>query len=160
MLTNEEFTGVVKHLTGEKLSLRVAALDDLSQYPSADARILPTLTRLIYDKTPCLIGIPFLFAEIRWLAAHALAAERAALGIMKPVRLRNVVEPLDTGGVVSHEDKAGIDGRGGVEGVLSSFAILNDMGYLPRYELDLSYWIEKQPEEVPPVMGRLALAVA
>lgn len=159
MLNNQELSEIIEDLTSSDASLRCAMLRVLWDDPAADARILPYLERLLYDKTPCLLAIPYRFGEIRWLAAHALAAERAALGIMKPVRLRNVVPPLDTGGVVNHEDKAGIDGRGGVEGVLENFAILNDRGYLPRHDVELSYWIE-EPLEVQPVMARLALAVA
>jgi HEAT repeat protein len=137
MLNHNEFTGVVKHLTGEKLSLRVAALKDFQRYPSGDRRILPYLERFLYDKTPCLIAIPFVYGEIRWLAAHALAAERAALGINEPVRLRNVVKPLDQADYAKALKAANIMGRGGLEGVLSTIATLRDGGYLPMIKLNL-----------------------
>jgi hypothetical protein len=111
MLTGQEFTEFVEDITSGDLSPVVATVEDLRDYPSADARVLPYLSRLLYDKRACLVAIPFLFAEVKWLAAHALAAERAALGIQKPVRLRQVVTPLDTGGIVSAEYAAGIEQR-------------------------------------------------
>lgn len=160
MLSNQELSEIIEELTNNEVSMKSAMLKVLWDDPAADARILPYLERLLYDKTPCLLAIPYRFGEIRWLAAHALAAERAALGIMKPVRLRNVVPPLDTAGVVSHEDKAGINGRGGVEGVLESFAILNEKGYLPRYDLELSYWMEQPTQGVFPTLRARVPALA
>lgn len=76
-----------------------------------------------------------------------MAAERAAQGILEPVRLQNVVPPLSTGDVIAAEYEAGINGRGGVEGILESIGILNEMGYLPRYDLELSYWIDEDKHE-------------
>ena len=150
MLTEEEYPEIIADLTGNNTSIKSDLLRVLCQHPSADRRILPYLSRLLYDKSPCLLSIPYLFGEIRWLAAHALAAERAALGIQKPVSLRQVVKPLDTGDIVRAEYAAGIKPRGGVDGLLINFGILNDMGgYLPHYDLNLSYWIEEQRDEVP-----------
>jgi len=53
------------------------------------------------------------------------------------IPLKNMVRPVYTGEIIAAEQLANINGRGGVEGVLESFAIVRDMGYLPRYELDL-----------------------
>ena len=159
MLTTEEFPEIIEDLIGSDVSMKAALLRVLWQHPSADERILPYLSRLLYDKSPCLLSIPSLFGEIRWLAAHALAAERAVLGIQKPVCLRQVVKPLDTGGIVRAEYAAGIKPRGGVDGLLVNFAILNDMGYLPLYDLDLSYWIDTSRNKVlaqEPILLRTA----
>ena len=115
---------------------RAAALQDLWEFPSADPRILPYLEERLHDKTPCLLAIPYVFGEIRWLAAHALAAERAALGINQSVRV-TVVKPAETLDIMAAECKADIDGEGGVEGLLESLAILRDMGYMPMTELNI-----------------------
>ncbi|MGB0386575.1 MAG: hypothetical protein ACPGWR_17335 [Ardenticatenaceae bacterium] len=147
MLTNQELSEVVEDLTSSDASFRCVMLRVLWESPAADKRILPYLERLLHDKSACLLAIPYCFGEIRWLAAQALGAERAALGILEPVRLQNAVKPLSTADVVTAEYEAGIDGRGGVEGVLESFAILNEMGYLPRYDLELSYWIDEEEYE-------------
>lgn len=137
MLTNQEFAEFVEDITSGNLSLIVATLEDLRDYPSADERVLPYLERLQYNKTPCILGIPLIFGEVRWLAAHALAAERAKLGIRKPIYLRNVVKPINTAGITYAEEAANIEFKGGVEGVLENLAILRDKGYLPLYDLYL-----------------------
>ncbi|MGB0384029.1 MAG: hypothetical protein ACPGWR_04315 [Ardenticatenaceae bacterium] len=137
MLTDQDFNELIEDMNSEDLSLRAATLKVLREYPSADQRVLPYLERLLHDKTPCLAGIPYIYAEIRLLAAHALAVERAALGINQPIPLKNMVRPVYTGDIVAAERLANIKARGCVEGMLESFAIVRDLGYLPRYDLDL-----------------------
>jgi len=136
MLTNQDFTELAEDLRSEELSLRVATLKAFRKLPSGDARILPHLEPLLQDKTPCILGYPYIFGEVRWLAAHALAAERAALGMNQPVRVQNVVKPINTAGITYAEEAANVEFKGGVEGVLENLAILRDMGYLPLIDLD------------------------
>lgn len=156
MLTKQEFVGVVEHLTGDDLSLRVAALKDLWHYPSSDERILPYLEQFLHDKTTCIIARPYLFAEVRWLAANALAAERKALAIDQVVELQHVVRPLDMRTYNKARKAANISFRVGVEGVLENLSILRDMGYLPMYDLLLSPQPrakkEKRAIAAPPVL--------
>ena len=147
MLTNDDFAEFVQDMIGEDVPLRAAGLQVLWESPAADERLLPYLEYLLHDESPCLLAIPYRFGVVRWLAAQALAAERAALGILEPVRLQNVVKPLSTADVITAKYEAGIKGRGGVEGVLESIGILNEMGYLPRYDLELSYWIDEDKDE-------------
>jgi len=137
MLTNKEWKETASHLTGSDLSFKVATLKDFWRYPSADPRLLPYLEDLIDDKTPCLLAIPYLFAEVRWLAAKALAASRSALEIREPVRLRNVVRPIDMKEYTRARKAAQVELKVGVEGVLENIAILRDMGYLPLTDLNL-----------------------
>ena len=66
-----------------------------------------------------------------------MAAERAALGINEPVGVQNVVKPINTAGITYAEEAANVEFKGGVEGVLENLAILRDMGYLPRIDLNL-----------------------
>lgn len=137
MLSKQEFTEFVEDINSEDLSLVVATLNDLRDYPSADRRVLPYLERLLEDKRPCLLAIPYIFGEIRWLAAKALLAEREALGIGEPVRVLNVVQPIDMKGYAKARRAANISIQGGVEGVCENLAMLRDMGYLPMYDLIL-----------------------
>lgn len=161
MLTDQELSEVVEDLTSSDASFRCVMLRVLWERPAADERLLPYLEYLLHDESPCLLAIPYRFGVVRWLAAQVLAAERAALGILEPVRLQNVVPPLSTGDVLGAEYEAGIKGRGGVEGVLESIGILNEMGYLPRYDLELSYWIDEdkhedeKDEEMPHMIERM-----
>lgn len=137
MLTDTELQELVEDLHSQDLSLRVAALKDLWQYPSGDARILPYLEALLEDKTLCIIMLPYQYGEIRWLAAHALAAERTALGIQEPVKLLGVIRPLDTQEFVAVSQAAGVEYSGGVEGVLATLAILRGRDQLPLDDLKL-----------------------
>lgn len=157
MFSDQEFNEFVKDMQSENLSLRVAGLKVLRQRPSGDKRVLSHLERLLEDKTPCLLSIPFVYGELRWLAAQALAAERAKLGINQPVYLWNVVKPLNSKGYATARRAANIKGEGGLEGVLKNLVILRDMGCLPMVDLKLSYWIDRHDEA--PVKKRKASPV-
>ena len=137
MLTDQDFTELMEGLTGPDESARGITLRALWQLPTGDKRFLPYLEELLNDKTPCLLGLPFIYGEIRWLAAQALAAEREAQGIMEPVYLENIVKPIYTDGISKAEEEAGVEFKWGVEGVLENLPILRDGGYLPMYDLEL-----------------------
>lgn len=137
MLTDIDYAELSADLNGDDVSLRAVTLEAFWKLPSADKRILPDLERLLHDKTPCLLGLPYIFGEIRWLAANALAAEREALGIREAVRLPNVVIPIDTMGIMRVADAADVKVRGGVEGLIDTLGILQETDKLPRYDLYL-----------------------
>ena len=160
MLTNQEFNEFVEDITSQDLSIRVATLRVFWDYPSADERVLPYLERLLNDKTPCLLGHPYIFGEIRWLAAHALATQRAILGIQTPIHLPDVVDPVDTADIIHAERLAHIDGGAGVEGLLKSFAILRDREYLPLYDLHLSEWLGEADDAPAMMMPSMPALVA
>jgi hypothetical protein len=137
MLTDQEFSEFVEDMTVENISKKAAMLRAISKLPSADKRVTLYLERLLHDTTPCLLGIPYIFGEIRWLAAKALAAEREALAIRETVRLQNVVRPLNTMGIMRAADAANVRVRGGVEGLLETLGKLQEMDKLPLYDLYL-----------------------
>jgi hypothetical protein len=143
MLKDDEFKELVEDLHGKDLCRRVATLKILQKYPSEDERVLQHLEALLDDKTLCVLMLPYRFGEIRWLAAQALAAERASLENEEPVRLQNVVRPLDTEEFVALREKAGVKSRGGVDGVLEALVTLREMGQLPLYDLELLLKIKK-----------------
>ena len=151
MLTQEEFREVVKYLTSQEVGLRVAALKDLWQFPSADTRILPYLEDLLHDKTPCILGFPYIFGEIRWLAARALASERATLGISEPVQLPSVVRPAETMDMMRAADAANFRLRGGVDGMVADLAILRDMGYMPMIGLHYVPSVKSSAKQDPTI---------
>jgi SNF2 family DNA or RNA helicase len=137
MLNDKEIQELIEDLSSPDVSIRVATLKTLCQDPSQDERVLPYLESLLGDTTPCIVMLPYRFGEIRWLAAKALVAERAALEYSEPVRLHNVVKPFDTEEARVLAASAGIKSRGGVEGVLETLTILREMGKLPLYDLDM-----------------------
>ena len=148
MLTNQEWKETVEHLTGNDVSLKVATLKDFWRFPSADPRPLPYLEDLLDDKTPCLLAIPYLFGEVRWLAAKALLAEREALNIRQPVRVQNVLRPLDMKEYTRARKAAQVELKVGVEGVLENIAILRDLGYLALIDLNLYPKVKEEPLEL------------
>lgn len=138
MLSEYEVQEIIEDLDSQNTSMRVATLKDLRQDPSKDQRVLRHLERLLKDTTPGIVMLPYRFGEIRWLAAYALAAERAALGIKKPVHLQGVVRPFSTEEFVTIRNNAvGIEVKGGIEGVLKSMPILREQGKLPLYNLEI-----------------------
>ncbi|BAY28162.1 helicase-like protein (plasmid) [Calothrix sp. NIES-2100] len=137
MLNDNEFQELVEDLSSTDVSIRVAALEILCQEPLEDERVLPHLEALLNDTTPCVVMLPYRFGEIRWLAAKALVAERAALGHSEPVRLHGVIQPFDTEEFTSLALAAGVKSGSGVDGVLKAFVILREMGRLPLYDLEL-----------------------
>lgn len=64
MLTDQEFTDLLEDMNSNEFSLQVASLRDLWRYPSADARVLPYLEERLNDKTPCILGYPYIFGEM------------------------------------------------------------------------------------------------
>ena len=132
---DRDFRATVEHLQSDDLLLQSATLKTLVIDPLGDQRILPYLEALLTDTTPCLVAIPYRFGEIRWLAARALAKERAVLGIKEPVYLQNVVKPLTGQALADLEREAHIQARGGIDGLLETFAQLRAMGKLLLYDL-------------------------
>lgn len=136
-MSDEELAELLADLASDDLTMRTAVLHTLAMAPSGDPRILPVLERLLADRTPCLVQIPYLFGELCWLAAYALAAERAACGIAEPVRLLGVARPLSTEELGRFEQAAGMRGRAGVDGLVEVFGKLDDLGRVPRCDLVL-----------------------
>jgi hypothetical protein len=138
MLSDQEFKELLEDLHSPDLSMRLATLQVMGQHPTKDTRVLPHLESLLNDTTPCIVAIPYHYGEIRWLAAYALAAERAAMGISEPVTLKNVVIPLDTQELAAIQKASNIPrGGGNIEGALKTFQTLRAMGKLPLYDLEL-----------------------
>lgn len=136
-MTDEEFAEMLADLHSDDRRLQTALLQTLMMSPTGDPRFLPELEPLLEDRSPCLVQIPYLFGELRWLAAHALAAERAACGVAEPVRVLGVAVPLSTDELGGLERAAGLRGRGGVDGRLEMFGKLNKLGKVPRADLVL-----------------------
>ncbi|WP_218080573.1 hypothetical protein [Anthocerotibacter panamensis] len=89
---------------------------------------------LLEDKSACIISIPYRYGEVRWLAAHALANVWAALGMMEPVRLQNILYPLDTTELCVIARGVDIEVKG--NRILDDFNTLNEMGKLPLCNLE------------------------
>lgn len=132
-LSDEDLAYTLEALTGDDAERCAIALRVLSDAPAGDERLLAPIEALLDDRRPCLIQIPFVYAEIRWLAAQALAAERGLLGIDAPVHLE-AIEPLTTNALAEAEERAGVRGHGSA---LERFAQLQEIEALPIVQLDI-----------------------
>jgi hypothetical protein len=94
VLTDEERVLILAELGGD-VEERAAMLKELAASPTGDDEVRAAVEGLLSDETPCIVAIPPAVGEVRWLAAHALAAECGAAGIAGTVRLAKVVRPLE-----------------------------------------------------------------
>lgn len=92
-LTDEERALILAELDGDT-EARVAMLKELAEFPTGDGAVRAAVGRLLDDGSVCILHIPFV-GEVRWLAAHALAAERGAAGMTEAVRLAQAARPLE-----------------------------------------------------------------
>lgn len=137
MLSDHEFDEVLEDLQSQDLSLRVATLKGIQRHPSEDARVLSYLEVMLDDFTPCVVMLPHHFGELRWLAAYALAAERAAMDINDPVTLKDVLKPLNIEELITIQEKFSLSNQKGIEGMLEVVQILREKKQLPFYDLKL-----------------------
>ncbi|MEU7532372.1 hypothetical protein AB0A74_42020 [Saccharothrix sp. NPDC042600] len=137
MLTDEELGEIVDILKASDAHRRTTMLGVLAKAPTGDPRVLPVVEELLADDTPDLISVPMLFGEIRWVAAHALAAERRAASVPTPVELEGIPQPLSSDELSALVDRSGLPRRAGVDGMLTSFAALRERGLLPVTTLRL-----------------------
>ncbi len=158
MLTKEDFTDLVRNLTSHDQELRVIALENLWQVPSGDIRLIPYIEALLSDKTLCLLGIPYIFGEVRWLAAKALIAEREMQGMSEGVQLQNIVQPLTMKEYAQARRAAQIELKVGTEGVVENLVILREKGYLPMIDLHLSPEVTRGRTETAPQIPILVAA--
>jgi hypothetical protein len=82
-------------------------------------------------------SVPLLIGEMRWLAAHALAALRRTLELDIPVVLDDAVAPLDSTALSAAAEAAGVRLQGGVEGLLATYTELAQRGALAKTRLVL-----------------------
>jgi hypothetical protein len=139
--TEEKFQDFVIDMEGDNLNSKSVWLRILAQVPSGDARVLPYLQEKVQDTTMCLLGIPIEYGELRWMAAHALAAEYSVQGILTPVILRQVPQPIDanTFARLSIENQLKEPGEGKL--IVRHMALMDDLrrlGKLPLEDLELN----------------------
>ncbi|MEU7532371.1 hypothetical protein AB0A74_42015 [Saccharothrix sp. NPDC042600] len=143
MLPGDEFEELLRDLRSPDAHTRTIALDLLVRKPTGDPRVLTAVEALLSDDTPDVLSVPYLFGEVRWAAAHALAAERSASGVHLAVELRDVPRPLSLTELSDAADAAAIATSptdNGLDALLQSFAALRERGLLPMTTLRLPAW--------------------
>ena len=137
LLSDDDFRDVSAALCDTDPGQRAAMLQTLADDPSGDPRLLALVEALLGDTTPVVVSIPLHYGELRWVAAHALAAERGAVGKCSPVILSDAVVPVNDAELVRRGASVGVPQGGGVPGALAAFAVLRDLDLLPRRPLRL-----------------------
>lgn len=97
MTDEQELESVLSSLASPEPDERAAVLLVLLEDPTADTRVRAAVEALLDDRAVCFARPPAALTEVRWYAAHALAAERKAAGITEAVRVAAAVPPLDHG---------------------------------------------------------------
>lgn len=108
-------------------------LGRLADAPCADERVLEACERALEDRAMVLLTIPYSYGEVRWVAADAVVAVRAALGRPAPVVLEDAFAPVTSVGPLAAA--AGIEmekGATGVEAAVRTLEKLAAMGKLER----------------------------
>lgn len=120
---------IVDRLRSPEPTRRVSMLSVLITHPDPRTEVVAELERLCADRTCACLAIPYLYGEIRLLAAEALAAARAVREDFRPVVLAvpramgaDRMEPFRVG--------AGIASIGGPR-PLEAYRLLRDGGHLP-----------------------------
>lgn len=129
-------TALLGRLASAEPRRRVTALRALAGAPVAEPRLLRAAEGLLTDETLTVLSIPYVFGEVRWRAAEAVAALRGALQVREAVRLLDVPVPLSTNDIGELARRAGLEGRrGGIDGVLETLQRLRALGCIRRRDI-------------------------
>jgi hypothetical protein len=130
----DDITFHAKQLAAADPESRVYSLKALAGTPIADDRLLRACEQLLDDRTITLLGIPYSYGEVRWVAADAVAAMRGAIGRKEPVVIDDVFAPVDGTRVGQLAEQAGIESSrtGGTRGAIETLERIAAAGKLPR----------------------------
>lgn len=124
----------LERLTNGDARDRVLALNALAGRPRADERLLAACERLLDDRAITVLGIPYEFGEVRWVAADAVASMRGLMGRTDAVVVEDVFAPVSARNVEQLAIEAGVapSTRGGIEGDIETLERAAAAGKLPR----------------------------
>jgi hypothetical protein len=126
-------------LHSETADERAETLWAIARSPTGEASLLPVLEALLSDEAITVVALPRTYGEVRWAAAHALAAERKAAGLAEPVHLEQVLKPVASAALGEVRRAAGVDlpKSHGVAAEIFVVEELRRLGKLERYDLHL-----------------------
>lgn len=137
MYTDTELAETIAALKSASPGERAAMLKALWAWPARDERLWKHLEALLEDSAPCTFGSPLKIGEIRWLAAHSLAAEFKSQRIKQKIQLVDAVEPLTFPELQQIAQEAGHQIEPDRQQMLSTFTVLRIAGRLPLRTLNL-----------------------
>ncbi|WP_162240343.1 hypothetical protein [Nocardia arizonensis] len=134
----DNFEYVAKTLQDEDEEERLSTLWTLVHLPLSDERIVPYLQEAMNDTAVAILELPYVYGELRWLAAQALFREYCALGINATVELRGVPKPLDSSEMGEFlRDDSLLDYLVHLD-MVDNYRELRDLGKIPIVDLVLS----------------------
>ncbi|MCG8419606.1 MAG: hypothetical protein MJE77_16870 [Proteobacteria bacterium] len=101
MLTEQDYREFVEDLTDPCPHTRAIALNSIGRKPTGDPRMIPHLERCLDDRAVTVLSLPYLFGELRWHAAEALAFELEAIGKPRTIVVDDLPEMLNTDGIAA-----------------------------------------------------------
>jgi ADP-ribosyl-[dinitrogen reductase] hydrolase len=130
----DDITSSIADLESGDARVRAVALNAVSARPHPDVRLLAACERLLADRAITIVSLPYSFAEVRWLAAEAVAAVRGALGSSESVVIEDVFAPVTASNVEVLAREAGVERSrtGGVDGTIETLECIAAVGKLPR----------------------------
>lgn len=139
--SEEETNEVLQFLVDPDPQTRFYALEAVNRQPSGNPTLRERVRESIADATPVIVGLPYIFGEIRWMAAKAYASERRASGVGKPLTIE-VTLPINIELLAVAATEAGLDFeqsvlREGARGYLPIFATLRERGLLKTATLEI-----------------------
>lgn len=122
---------IIKLLNSTNIPSRVTALQAILRQPIIDGDIELKLVELLKDTTPAVVAMPYQYGEVRYLAAIVL---RQHYGYKQEI-WNGIIIPLYTDDLCEIADKQQLGYRGGVDGMLQTFSVLQKRGKLPTYKV-------------------------
>ena len=96
MLTEQEYQEIIEGMNNPCPERRASMLQIIAQAPTGDPRMIPHLERCLEDRTVTVLSLPYLYGELRWHAAQALAFELEAIGKPRTIVIDDLPEMLNT----------------------------------------------------------------
>ena len=140
---------VLEALSSDDPRERVIMLQVLSENPTGSPQVLGRVGELMDDDALTVLSLPYVYGEVRYVAARALVAERRAAGVAEPVVLVDVPSPLGTDEVATLRDRAGLRSME----PLAAYAELRGRGQIPPTTVRIDPARRPPSATVPPGGG-------
>lgn len=134
---DHEVAAILNELSAPDPRRRTLMLGVLVDAPSGRAELVARLQELLADIEVTVLGLPFLVGEVRWVAAHALAAEYQASAVERSVLLTDVPEPLNAEKLLELARSHHLRVDGDLGGLLTAYVNLRVRNLLVRGDLRL-----------------------
>ncbi len=136
----------LERLNSDVANERARGLLWLSTAPDKSEEVVTRVEELLEDHSAAMIGVPYLFGEIRFLAAQALAVVRARMGNPELVKITDCPRTVTDRRIGSYAEPYDLKPMSGEK----LYAALRDLGALPTrdYVFDPAEYPSKSRREL------------